>query len=306
MPSFPYGWYQVAYSDDLALGQVSALRYFGRDFVLFRTESGTAHILDAHCPHLGAHLGHGGKVKGESIRCPFHGWRFSSDGACIDIPRATVVPEKAKVGAWPLCERNGMILIYFHPRMLAPEFEVPDLEETRSLDWFPYVKRSWTIRTHIQEALENIVDQAHFENVHQTISEAASKASFEGHRFRSRSAVKVPSPQGHLVDGEIVWDAYGMGFGAIRFTGVAETLMLNTVTPVDEERVEVRFSFLSRKSTPPGLATAMINEISRQLEQDIPIWENKIYRPKPILCAGEGDIITLRRWSEQFLEPFSG
>ncbi|NRA09648.1 MAG: Rieske 2Fe-2S domain-containing protein, partial [Myxococcales bacterium] len=81
--STPDGWYHVAASEEVEAGQVRSLRFFGRDLVLFRTESGEAIVLDAHCPHLGAHLGHGGQVVGESIRCPFHAWRFGSDGRCV-------------------------------------------------------------------------------------------------------------------------------------------------------------------------------------------------------------------------------
>lgn len=54
----------------------------------WRGESGAAYIADAYCPHLGAHLGVGGKVKKECIECPFHGWTFegSDDGKLVNIP----------------------------------------------------------------------------------------------------------------------------------------------------------------------------------------------------------------------------
>ena len=55
--SIPYGWFFVAYSDELAVGDVRPVHYFGRDQVLFRTETGEAGMLDAYCPHLGAHMG---------------------------------------------------------------------------------------------------------------------------------------------------------------------------------------------------------------------------------------------------------
>ena len=58
----PFGWFFVHYSDDLKIGDVKTLRYFGQDLVLFRNEGGAAGMLDAYCPHLGAHLGHGGQV----------------------------------------------------------------------------------------------------------------------------------------------------------------------------------------------------------------------------------------------------
>jgi phenylpropionate dioxygenase-like ring-hydroxylating dioxygenase large terminal subunit len=53
--SIPYGWYCVAYSDELAVGEVKTLNYFEREMVLFRTESGDLGLLDPYCPHLGAH-----------------------------------------------------------------------------------------------------------------------------------------------------------------------------------------------------------------------------------------------------------
>jgi len=30
----------------------------------------------------------GGRVKGECLECPFHGWVFNSDGICVGIPYA--------------------------------------------------------------------------------------------------------------------------------------------------------------------------------------------------------------------------
>ena len=94
-PAYPNGWFAVLYSDELERGQVENLRYFGKEFVLFRDDEGAAHILDAHCPHLGAHLGHGGKVKGSEIECPFHAWRFGTDGRCTAVPYAKHLPRKA-------------------------------------------------------------------------------------------------------------------------------------------------------------------------------------------------------------------
>ena len=78
----PNGWFAVAWSRELHAGDVRPIHYFGEDLVLFRTRSGQARVLDAFCPHLGAHLGYGGRVMGETVRCPFHGWQF--DGTTGD------------------------------------------------------------------------------------------------------------------------------------------------------------------------------------------------------------------------------
>ena len=105
------------------------LHVFERDFVLYRTEGGEPVLLDAFCPHLGAHLGHGGKVEGDDIRCPFHAWKFGKDGACSEIPYTEKIPPKAKIRCNQIDERNGMIFAWHDDEGAAPEWEVPDLPE---------------------------------------------------------------------------------------------------------------------------------------------------------------------------------
>jgi hypothetical protein len=49
-----------------------------------------------------------------------------------------------------------------------------------------------------------------------------------------------------------------------------------------------------------GVGAAFVGEVSRQLEQDTPIWENKIHHDRPVLCDGDGPIAIFRRWCRQF------
>src|SRR5690606_40901678 len=86
IPFYSEGWFQIAWSHELRSGQIKAVKQFGKNYVLFRTESGELCLLDDVCPHLGAHLSEGGEVRGESIRCPYHGWQFAGDGRCSKIP----------------------------------------------------------------------------------------------------------------------------------------------------------------------------------------------------------------------------
>ena len=55
-----------------------------------------AHVMDAFCPHLGAHLGHGGTVEGCELVCPFHGWKFDAEGHNTDIPYSDRTNRKAR------------------------------------------------------------------------------------------------------------------------------------------------------------------------------------------------------------------
>ena len=307
VPPFPTGWFQVAYSDELEPGGVTPLHYFGQHLVLFRDYDGRAHVLDAYCPHLGAHLGVGGIVEDDGcIRCPFHAWKFNGAGECVEIPYAEKIPQQARTRAWPVCEVNGLILVFHHIGGGPPLWELPRLSEYDDPSWTDYVRRRWKIRSHNQEMGENAVDSAHFKYVHGTPEQPKTRAQIDGHIFRVRSPVQYTTPQG-TVEGQIASDNYGFGFGLVRFTGIVETLIVSSVTPVDGEHVDVRFSFKTKKigneSVTSNVAAAFIKEIERQMGQDIPIWENKVMKIPPVLCDGDGPIGLFRRWSKQFYLP---
>lgn len=75
---------------------------------MFRGEDGIAHVMDAYCPHLGANLAVGGRVVGNCLECPFHGWQFrGDDGKCVKIPYA----EKGTSNDWSLYFTKRMYTI---------------------------------------------------------------------------------------------------------------------------------------------------------------------------------------------------
>jgi phenylpropionate dioxygenase-like ring-hydroxylating dioxygenase large terminal subunit len=303
-PRYPNGWFQVAYSDEVKPGAVVPLTYFGRELVLFRGEDGKAHVLDAYCPHMGAHLGHGGKVvKGECIECPFHAWRFRGDGSCAEIPYAQKIPPKARIGTWDVRELNGLILVWFHAEGKPPQWDVPAIPEYGAEDWTPYEKRRWKIKTHNQEMAENSVDAAHFLYVHGTAEMPTTQAEARDHILYVLSQTKMTTPMGK-VKGSVEVHAYGFGFTLTRFRGIVETLLVSSATTIDDEYVDMRFSFtvkkLPGKEATSTVGAAFIREIERQLSQDIPIWENKAYISPPLLVDGDGPIGLYRKWVKQF------
>lgn len=310
-PPIPNGWFQIAYSDELEPGDVMPLRYFGKDLVLFRTESGEAKLLDAFCPHLGAHLGYGGKVEGAEIKCPFHAWKFDGAGRCTQVPYAKKIPPKAKIGCWTLREFAGLIVAWNHTGGEAPTWELPEVPvpEYGNPEWTPYELRRWKVKTRNQDMAENAVDSAHFHYLHGTTNMPASQAEIKGPILRVFSGAGMETPRGH-VDGSIESLSYGFGLGFVRFKGIVETLLLGNVTPIDSENVDVRFSFSVKKvggaDVTRGVGAAFIKEVSSQLEQDIPIWENKIQWENPVLCDGDGPIGLFRKWCRQFYTAAQG
>ena len=311
----PFGWFAVSYSDELAVGTSRALHYFGRELVIFRTESGRACVLDAYCPHLGAHLGHGiheetgggGRVEGESIVCPFHGWKFNGNGDCTDIPYARNIPLKAQEDkcqlAYPVTEANQVIWVWYHPQNADPLWQVLDHPEAGHDDWAPLQRFEWEIATHPQEMAENAADPAHFLYVHRTANLPEWETVYDGPDSNGVQRASMPTPRGQF-DGAIHTGSRGPGQGYTRFEGIAETFLMGLTTPIDEDRVKVRFAFTQPKRGGEvqngGVNAAIIANIVGQMEEDKPIWEHKIYRPLPILCDGDGPIAKFRKWYAQF------
>jgi 3-ketosteroid 9alpha-monooxygenase subunit A len=300
-PPFPAGWFQVAWSDELAPSAVVPLSYLGRDLVLFRGADGAARVLDAHCPHLGAHLGHGGRVEGGRLVCPFHGWCFDGDGACVAIPQASKIPPGARVGSWPVREQSGRVMVWHHPAGAPPAWELPALPELEG-EWTPEERRRWVVRSCLQEMAENAVDSAHFRHLH-GMGGPTTRLELDGPVMRVHSDAGMHTPRGGVAT-TVVSTAYGLGFGTVRFRGIVDTFLVSSATPLDEERIELRFGFrvrrLTDEDTTRGVGKAFVREVARQLEQDIPIWENKIYRDPPLLCEADGPIGAFRRWCKQF------
>jgi 3-ketosteroid 9alpha-monooxygenase subunit A len=304
IPRYPRGWFQVAYTDEIEPGGVMPVKAFGKDLVLFRTEDGELALLDAFCPHLGAHLGHGGKVTGGSIRCPFHAWEFGTNGKCTAVPYAKRVPNKAEIEKQHVREVNGLVMAWFDVDGAPPSFEIPSIPEYDSEEWTPYLRRKWTLRTHNQEMAENVVDIAHFRYVHgmKIVPQPhLVDASYPILRMETKTVMDTPAGE---VSGILSVECHGFGFSTSRFTGLVQTTVIASVTPIDDEYVDVRFSFAVHKGAGAdvarGIGKAFTAEIARQLEEDRPIWENKAYLERPMLCDGDGPFGEFRRWCKQF------
>ena len=314
--AIPFGWYAIDYSNSLNVGDVRPVEYFGRELVLFRTESGEASLLSAHCPHLGAHLGYGGIVKGESISCPFHAWEFNNEGYCTAVPYAKRMPPKVEgkqcVPSYPVIERNQVIWAWYHPEGAAPLFDIDDIPELQSDEWTPLDTYDWKINTIIQETGENAADMAHFITVHGSPGMPQGTVEMDGPRRVTDFDSKAHSidDQGNVdLSGEsheaihLRSEGVGPGFTFQRFSRMFDVLMMGTVTPIDDQNVHLRFNFsVPRKQSEDNamMATGTVHEIVRQVEQDIPIWEHKVYLDDPALCDGDGPIAKYRKWFQQF------
>ena len=239
----PSGWFRVGFSEELSPGDVKPVRYFGEELVLVAAESGAIRLFGAYCPHLGAHLGHGGRVAGETLRCPFHAWRFGMDGACVEVPYAQKIPPRARLRSYSTEVRNGIVWAWHHPEGEAPGWEVPEVPELGDGAWSAPVHHQWQIRTRNQEIAENTSDPAHFGAVHGFGESPVPEITFDGPRYRSVTLSRVARGDGEVSTSrlEVTW--HGLGVGIVRSSGDFELLVVGTNTPVDETTIDARFSF---------------------------------------------------------------
>jgi len=331
---FARGWHIVLFSSELQAGEVRSLRYFDHDFVIYRGESGAVAILDAHCPHLGAHLASGGgRLCGDHIACPFHGWTFDGSGRCVDIPYAQTIPPKAEnaLRGWPVLEKNGFIAIWYDPDNSAPEDYLPDIPQWGPQGWGDWQFHRSRIRAQPCDVIENIVDIAHFPHVH-----GGEVRSFEN-RFGERTVTQLSTvkrdPNARLVvppglpfdlaalhveaveqDSDAWGDATYHGPSIMYYYTESRSATLsfqswwvNYHIPVNDTELDlcsaVILNSLSDEPLPEEFLTLYPQVAHAAFGQDVEIWKDKVYREEPVLCDGDGPINKLRRWYEQFYLP---
>jgi phenylpropionate dioxygenase-like ring-hydroxylating dioxygenase large terminal subunit len=174
-------WYAADWSHNLG-ATPRKVRMLGHDIVLFRDSQGRAHALSDTCIHRGASLA-GGKVRGDCLACPYHGWRFDASGHVKRIPslgpnHESRIPQRARIDAYPVEERYGLVHVFLGDLPAAerpPIIEVPE-----------YGKEGWRHTTldyqwesNYERNVENGLDPAHNEFVHPTHGYSGEKDDYK-------------------------------------------------------------------------------------------------------------------------------
>jgi len=302
----PFGWFFVSYSEELKPRELHNIQYFGQEWVLFRTEGGEAGVVDPYCAHLGAHIGKGGQVDGESVRCPFHHWAYNTKGWCTRIPYAKVMPPITKrqpiLRALPVIEKHGIVWAWYHPKRVPPTWEVPEIPELHDANYIAPQRGEWPVNTFIQELGENGVDFAHLKFLHHAPVIPTGTCRADGIWWHV-----------NMGNGMIVIEQAGPGLQLVRFRrGPVVTTMVSYPTPVSKSRTIMRMG-LTHPKYPEGSQEAQIaaDYLKEQITQgsgeqagfesvDMIVWNNKCYREKPLLCDGDGEILKWRKYFSQF------
>lgn len=316
------GWYCVAWADDIARGEVRKLHYFGQDLVCFRGEGGALSVLDPHCLHLGGHLGVGGKVKGDCIVCPWHGWHWNGDGSHALVPYSEQKHKPhLRIRSWPAREWYGMLLVWHDRHRRPPTWEPPRVPEAESDEFFslhPHSRMLHRIKAHPQMIVENAADPYHVGPVHQGTATETTSFTTSGHHLHAtirnlygegkKSTWLTPNGP---VDASITYDTYGLGIGFVRFPReTLETVQITSHTPVDDTYTDYWFMQASRRDPgetgdkPVGRSARFLAVQQNLVTQDFPLWENMCYLERPEFAPEEArDYTELRLWARKLYPP---
>lgn len=324
---YPEGWYRLSDSAALRTGKIRYIECLGRQLVLWRGGNGEAHVMPAFCPHLGGNLSFG-RVLGDCIECPFHGWQFGGDGRAVHVPYSAHIPQGILLESFPVQEMHGQLFVYHagcdgeHGAEMPP-FPVPRIPEVDDGTFvFRGSHNAGRVLMHILEFAENSADTAHFPFVHGQMRIPWTRLRIPGFHIEHEAEWRV--------DPEVRWKMYFTDKAVLRVFGRrveasstsaritffgpgslvkfrftiadrGDIEMYQTHLPVGPLEQEVNFRWFADRRLSRLLVWYVVGNWISQWARDISIWENKVYRQHPRLCKDDGPVLRLRQWYRQFL-----
>lgn len=126
-------WYVAAFSEEINR-ELLGRRLLNRRVVLYRTLSGKAIALEDRCAHRSFPLSMG-SLEDDDIRCGYHGFKYDSSGALIEVPSQKQCPQDIKTKQYKLVEKDSLAWIWLGDQNLADESQIPDLSWLESDQW---------------------------------------------------------------------------------------------------------------------------------------------------------------------------
>lgn len=284
-------WYPVGYSASLGRAP-TAVEVLGRQYVLWRSDEGEGlHAAMDRCPHRMARLSQGW-VEGSCLVCPYHGWRYGSDGTCETIPsapRRLPVPPRARLEMVPVAERYG--LVWLCPG--EPSAGVPDLEEAEDPSFTVIHEMLEVWEASAFRIVDNALDVSHVPWTHRdSIGSSGSaclgelrltrtgldlrySASYEVRVTDQLTAVaKIGRPETLSGTGLARRWTHATLISPFVYKGVLEYpdsglrhVLFKTVTPLDDRR-SLFCQFVARNDSPDASRREAIAELDRRIQAE--------------------------------------
>ncbi|MCI3934224.1 aromatic ring-hydroxylating oxygenase subunit alpha [Streptomyces sp. AN091965] len=162
----PNQWYPILRTEDVKRDAPTGVKRLGEELVLWRDLSGKLVCQSARCPHKGANLS-GGRVVGNSLACPYHGFRYDAGGACRLIPALGTegrIPASLRIDTYEVREQHGLVWLWWGEQ----REELPDIELPHELAEHPrpYRTITWSRPVHYTRYIESLLEFYHVTFVH--------------------------------------------------------------------------------------------------------------------------------------------
>ncbi|WP_267882108.1 Rieske 2Fe-2S domain-containing protein [Streptomyces sp. NRRL F-2664] len=305
----------IAPSSEVKAGQVVTRKFASEDAVIYRTQSGYVRAIRPYCPHLGAHLGYGGRVNGECIVCPFHGFSFAMDGS-VSRPGIGYDGHLTKgLTTLPVKEVNGGIWAWHGRAGVQPLWDPPSV--IGNSDRIHFIRSE--IHSHPQELAENFVDLGHVINLH-GYTQKEVELRFDDHKIELSVEIERAIPPFRAVNVKARATLHGIGMWHLQFFAPIRGVEINVIgspRPIGPWRTELFIGASTNIEEESGkllgilpkgairlmadiISWANLYGIARDLNADLPIWNSKRYSAPPRLAKGDGPIGPYRKWAHQF------
>jgi 5,5'-dehydrodivanillate O-demethylase oxygenase subunit len=168
-------WHPVGVSERVT-SKPRRVKVLGEELVLYRGASGAPALMQLRCAHRSLALDYG-RVEGDCIRCPYHGWLYDQTGQCLEQPaepEGSSFKEKVRLRSYRVQEASGLVFGYLGP---DPAPVLPLYDVLRMVDGVKGIQVR-NANCNWLNHVENIVDISHLAWLH-------------GHSFPAYGAKKV-------------------------------------------------------------------------------------------------------------------
>lgn len=174
-------WYYALPGKALKRRTTAHVTMLGEPVLLGRDIEGRVFALRDTCPHRGTLLSRG-TFDGNEVECPYHGWRFATDGRCTAIPSQTSSqrPQPSDIHAqrYRVSETQGNIWVFIGDASVTP----PPVPVVPAIGDRFGLHLSAVFECNIDLAVSGLMDPAHGAFVHRSALWRTKKSIHEKHK----------------------------------------------------------------------------------------------------------------------------